>query len=149
MEESLIPDLAGFLGERFSLPAQDIKSYSPLTLAFIGDSVFEVVIRSILVRRGQKPVKALNREKVRFVSAKAQAGLVTRMEPLLTDEEKDIIRRGKGTKTAHHAKNASLQDYHLATGFEALCGYLYLTGRLDRLTELLALTLEKDSEDET
>ncbi|MBQ7679989.1 MAG: ribonuclease III [Butyrivibrio sp.] len=121
----------------FGLPEQDLRQYSPLTLAFIGDTVYETIVRSMVVLRGQRPAKALHREKVRYVSAPAQAQIVARIEDKLTDEEREILRRGRSTKTGSSARNASLADYHLATGLEALCGYLYLKGETARLLALL------------
>ena len=135
--EGQLPDLSEMLRTYFGLERKDIKLYSPLTLAFIGDSVYEFIIRSYLVERGNCPLKSLNKEKVKYVSAKAQSELADRLISMLTEDELDILRRGRGTKTAHHAKNASPGDYHQATGLEALCGYLYLTGRFDRAVDLI------------
>ncbi len=148
MEESLGNDPAGLIGKAFELPDKDIRGYSPLTLAFIGDSIYEVIVRTILVKEGQRPVNAYNKEKIKYVSARAQADIARRLEEVLTEEEKEVMRRGRSSKTAHRAKNATLSDYHLATGFEALCGYLYLAGKTDRLLELVKMSREGEDEEE-
>ena len=117
--------------------AQDIRQYSPLTLAFLGDAVYELFVRDMIVGRGQRPAKALHKDKVRYVNAKAQARVAAAIEPMLDETEADMMRRGRSTRVGSSAKNASLSDYHRATGLEALCGYLYMTGASDRLRELL------------
>ena len=85
---------------------------------------------------------------IKYVSARAQADIARRLEDVLTEEEKEVMRRGRSSKTAHRAKNATLSDYHLATGFEALCGYLYLAGKTDRLLELIKMSREGEDEEE-
>ena len=114
-----------------------VKQLSPLALAFVGDAVFDLIVRTTTVMEGNRPVDRLNRDKVRVVNAAAQAALAARIERLLTEEEKAVFRRGKNAKIHTSAKNQTLKDYHQATGLEALCGYLYLTGRNNRLTELI------------
>lgn len=110
---------------------------SPLTLAFVGDGVFDLFVREEIVCSANRPVGVLNRLKVDRVRCEAQAALFAKIEPLLTEEETDIFRRGRNAHTSHTPKNASPADYHTATGLEALFGYLYLSDRFDRIRELL------------
>lgn len=122
--------------ERFLTDPCDLRSLSPLALAFIGDAVFEVLVRERLVCQGSRPVNDLHRASVRQVCAGAQAGYMEKLLPLLTPEESDIFRRGRNAHTNHVPKNSDVAGYHAATGFECLFGYLYLNGRTDRLLEL-------------
>ncbi len=124
---------------------ESIRGYSPLQLAFLGDAVFELLVRERLVRAVGTSVKSLSSKKARIVNAHAQAELARRIADRLTDEEADILRRGRNAHPATIAKNQSVADYRLATGLEALCGYLYLTGRTERLRELL----EEDAGDKS
>lgn len=124
---------------------KDLRTYSPLTLAFLGDGVYGLYIRSTLVKRGNTQARKLHQETSRIVSATAQAALFdTLMEgDILSDEEKDIMRRGSNAHVTHQAKNASSQDYHKATGLEALFGYLYLKDETDRICELAEMGIQK------
>lgn len=135
MEESI--ELYARIKERYSLKATDIKTYSPLTLAFIGDGVYELVIRSYLVGKGNRDVNGLHKDKSRYVKAQTQAVMAEVILDLLTEEEQDIYRRGRNAKSYTTAKNASVGDYRKATGFEALCGFLYMTGQTERMLELI------------
>ena len=134
---SAAPELAAYLRERFGLPQTDLRRYSPLTLAFIGDDVYDLIVRTILVERGNAPVNRLNGQARHLVSAVAQSHMMETLEPLLTAEEAAVYKRGKNAKSATVSKNAPRTDYRTATGLEALCGYLYLAGRTERLTDLL------------
>ncbi len=109
---------------------------SPLTLAFIGDSVFELMVREALVKEANRPTGDLHQEKVKFVSASAQADAYRLIEEDLTEEEIEVFKRGRNAHTTHTPKNMTNADYHTATGFEALFGYLYLEKRNERLLEL-------------
>ena len=111
----------------------DINTLSPLTWAYVGDSVYELYIRTNLINNTKLKPHKLHIESIKYVKAKAQAEALQKLEEILTDEEKDIIRRGRNTKINHTAKNATLQDYMYATAFEALIGYLYLTKQEQRL----------------
>ena len=113
------------------------KQLSPLTLAFIGDGVYDLFVREEIVCRANRPVKELNQLKVERVRCAAQAELFKKIEPFLTEEETDIFRRGRNAHTAHAHKRT--QEYHYATGLEALFGYLYLSGKTDRIRELLSI----------
>ncbi len=119
---------------RLTLYNCDPKQLSPLTLAFVGDGVFDLLVREEIVCAANRPVKELNKLKVERVRCEAQARLYDRIEPLLTEEEAEIFRRGRNAHTSHTPKNASSADYHTATGLEALFGFLYLSNRLDRLS---------------
>ncbi|MCR5208406.1 MAG: ribonuclease III [Eubacterium sp.] len=109
---------------------------SPLNLAFIGDCVYDMLVREALVTAANRPVNDLHRECVKYVSAKAQTVAYSKIEPLLTEEEKSVFRRGRNAKTGHTPKSASQGEYHTATGVEALFGWLYLTENADRIKEL-------------
>ncbi len=128
-----------FLGEPADMGKKplDVRTLSPLVLAYVGDAVFELIVRTRLVRAGNRPVNDLHRSAAGIVSAKAQSAFVKTLLPLLTEEEFAVYQRGKNAKPHTTAKNASNADYHRATGFEALIGYLYLTDRLERILELL------------
>ena len=114
----------------------DPRQLSPLTLAFVGDGVFDLFVREEIVCSGNRPVGELNKLKVERVRCEAQAKLYERLADKLTDEEAEIFRRGRNAHTSHTPKNASNAEYHTATGLESLFGYLYLMGRLDRIREL-------------
>lgn len=116
---------------------QDIRSYSALTLAYIGDVVYDLIIRTVVVGKGNRPVNDLHRLTVKYVSAPAQAKMVQALSGLLTEEERAVFQRGKNTKPHTKAKNASISDYLKATGFEAVIGYLYLTDNMERALELV------------
>ncbi len=113
------------------------QSYSSLTLAYVGDAVYEVFIRTKLTENGDKKVNRLHKEAKNFVSAKAQCQIVEQLLETLTPDETDIFKRGRNTKVNTKAKNADFKEYHNATGFEALLGYLYLSGNQQRLSELM------------
>ncbi len=144
MEESIVEESiskeTGFLqmiSGAFPEKRQDIRTYSALTLAYIGDVVYDLIIRTVVVGRGNRPVNDLHRITVKYVSASAQAKMAQAIAQELTEEEKTVYRRGKNTKPHTTAKNASVSDYLKATGFEAVLGYLYLTDQLDRALELV------------
>lgn len=139
MEESM-RDLA----EQFQLPPQDVKQYSPLTLAYIGDAIYELVIRTILVRRGNTQVNKLHKQASSLVKAEKQSEMISLLEAELTEEELHVYRRGRNAKSHTAAKNASIVDYRRATGFEAVMGYLYLKGNYNRMLELIRKGLEEN-----
>ena len=113
------------------------QSYSSLTLAYVGDAVYEVFIRTKLTENGDKKVNHLHKEAKNFVSAKAQCQIVEILLEILTPEETDIFKRGRNTKVNTKAKNADFKEYHNATGMETLIGYLYLSKNMARLEEIL------------
>lgn len=141
MEKS-IGCFAEFFRETFKLEKQPAGSYSPLTLAYIGDAVYELVIRTIIVERGNAPVNKLHKRSAALVKAPAQAAMILALEPMLSEEELHIFKRGRNAKSYTSAKNATMIDYRTATGFEALIGYLYLEEKYERIVELMKAGLE-------
>ena len=109
---------------------------SPLNLAYIGDSVMDLIVRTELVRAANEPVHVLHKKASSIVNAASQSRMAGVLEPLFTEEEAAVYRRGRNAKAATHAKNASIQDYRRATGLEAVFGYLYLKGDYARVLEL-------------
>lgn len=126
---------------------QDIKSYSPLTLAYIGDAVYELMIRTMIVGHGNAPVNKLHKRSSQLVKASTQAELIKILEPMLSEEELHVYKRGRNAKAYTTAKNASMIDYRMATGFEALIGYLYLQNNYERAIFLVRTGIEKYSEE--
>ena len=126
-----------YLNDKFGIEAKDIRSYSPLTLAYIGDAIFDVIIRSILVSRGNTQVNNLHKRACAIVKAQTQADFADVLMDTFTEDEMNIYRRGRNSKPHTKAKNASTMEYLEATGFEAVIGYLYLTGNMDRICELI------------
>lgn len=123
---------------------QDICSYSPLTLAYIGDAVYELVIRSMIVTEGNAPVNKLHKRSSELVKAETQAKVALHLveTEVLSEEELRVLKRGRNAQSYTKAKNASMSDYRWATGFEALVGYLYLSGRSERMMELVGAALK-------
>lgn len=122
--------------QAYGLEKKDSRQIPALTLAYLGDAVYEVIIRSKLVEQGMMHVSDLNKAAVGYVRAGAQAELIQRVLPELTEEELAVFHRGRNAKSASIAKNASVSEYRNATGFEALIGFLYLEGKWDRILEL-------------
>lgn len=123
--------------ESFPGKRQDPKAYSPLALAYMGDALYDLIIRTVVVERANRPVRDLHRITVQYVSAEAQAEIASALLDRLTEEEKAVYRRGRNAKPHTKAKNASMEDYLKATGFEAVLGYLYLTDNIERALELV------------
>ena len=115
----------------------EVNLMSPLVWAYVGDSVYELYIREHLVQTTNLKPHKLHIETIKYVKAKAQAELLRKIEPMLTDQEKDIVRRTRNTENHHLPKNANPTDYMYATAFEGLIGYLYLAGEKERLKEML------------
>ena len=141
MEKSII-SLEDSLDSVFGLSSKDWKLYSPLTLAYLGDAVYEMVIRTICVKRTNMQTQKLHRKVTGYVSAKAQAKMMDALAGKLTEEEESIYRRGRNSKPYTKAKNASMEEYLKATGFEALVGYLYLQKEYERMNALIAHGIE-------
>lgn len=114
------------------------EDLSPLVLAYIGDAVYELYVRLLIVARGTGKMKDLHHKAVSFVKAETQAGILKEIEPMLSPHERDIVRWGRNAKSGQAPKKAQVLDYRHSTGFEALLGYLYLTGRHDRLSQIMA-----------
>ena len=140
-------DLNAYLNEQFGISPQDIRTYSPLTLAYIGDAVYDLVVRSVLVNRGNTAVNNLHKKASAIVKAPSQAAIAASIMEELTEEEKDIYRRGRNSKPHTKAKNASTMEYLEATGLEAVVGFLYLKGDTDRALDLIKLGLERNGLD--
>lgn len=140
MEESIA--LYAYIKQQFGEKDVDVRTYSPLTLAFIGDGVFDLIVRAYVVGQGNRPAHLLHKEKSRIVKAAAQARMADMLYDSFTPKEQEMYRRGKNAKPANTAKNASLTEYHKATGLEALCGYLFMTGETERLVELVRRGVE-------
>ena len=123
----------------FELDERDVRQYSSLSLAFLGDSVYETIVRTILVEKYMEKPGHLNSYKKQWVQAGAQAQLIQwlRDNEKLTEDEDAVFRRGRNANIGSIARNASMQEYRKATGFEALIGYLYLQGQMDRILELV------------
>lgn len=119
----------------------DAKLLSPLVWAYVGDSVYELFVRTKLTNKSNAKPHKLHIESIKYVKAKAQADILKRIQDNLTEDEKDIVRRGRNTENHHVAKNANVADYSQSTGFEALIGYLYLTKQDERLEEILNMCM--------
>lgn len=115
----------------------DIRTFSPLTLAYIGDAIYDLVIRTIVVERGNRSANSLHKKTVAYVNARVQAKMIDALEDGLTEEEAAVYHRGRNAKSYTAAKNASIIEYRKATGLEALCGYLYLQGQQERMLYLI------------
>ena len=120
----------------------DPSMYSPLALAYIGDDAYDLVVRTFLLNQGNMQVNKINKRANSIVKAETQSKMVGIIEPSLTDEELAVYKRGRNAKSATTAKNASVNDYRRATGFEALMGYLYLSEKFERMISLIRMSLE-------
>ena len=120
----------------------DISQMSPLVWAYMGDAVYEKFIREYVIRQGLCKNGLLHNKSIKYVSAKGQSQILKEIEDFLTDEEKDIVRRGRNSNPHSTAKNADIVEYKYATGFEALIGWLYLNEKEERLEEILKKCVE-------
>lgn len=125
----------------FDRSEEEVNLLSPLTWAYVGDCVYELYIRTNLVNKTNLKPHKLHIETIKHVKAKSQAKLLEQINDKLTEEEKNIVRRGRNAESHHLPKNANVQEYKYATAFEALIGYLYLTKKFDRLKEILNFVL--------
>ncbi|MCL2562519.1 MAG: ribonuclease III [Oscillospiraceae bacterium] len=119
----------------------DIGAISNLGLAHLGDAVYELIIRAWLCEHGKATAKGLHRAAIKYVAAPAQAAAVAKLLPHLTEAEQAVYRRGRNARVGTVPQSASLEEYHAATGFEALFGYLYLKGEIVRINELFGLMM--------
>ena len=140
MEESLT--LLKLIKQDFGLGEVDLRTLSPLTLAFVGDCVYDLILRTVIVERHNASPNQLHREKSRLAKAPAQAEMAEALQEHLTQEEIAVYRRGRNAKSHTTAKNASVLDYRKATGLEALYGWLYLSGQEERLLQLIRISLD-------
>ena len=136
----------GMIGQALCLKAVDAGSYSPLALAYIGDAVYEVLIRTRVMNQGNMQVSKMHKRSAELVKAPTQAVIIKLLLEELSQEEMAVYKRGRNARSATMAKHATMTEYRMATGFEALVGYLYLEGRHDRLLELIHDGLEKIGE---
>ncbi|MDO5132342.1 MAG: ribonuclease III domain-containing protein [Eubacteriales bacterium] len=120
----------------------DVRTFSPLALAFLGDAVYSLIIRTSVLAKGNRQAEKLHNETTRLVRAQKQAAIGRTLYDLLTTEEQKVYRRGRNSNPMHRAKGASLEEYLQATALETLCGWLYLQGRTERLMELIRTGLE-------
>lgn len=136
-------DLFAIIKQGMQLEEIEIVNYSPLTLAYIGDAVYELVIRSIVVDEANRSVNKLHKESANLVKADTQAKIILALMDELDETEIAVYKRGRNAKSYTKAKNATYADYRNATGFEALIGYLYLSENSERMMKLINLGLEK------
>ena len=141
MEKSLM--LKETFMNEFGLEEQDLRTYSPLTLAYIGDAIFELVVRTVLVERKNTQPEKLHKAATKIVKAETQALMIEALKEVLTDEELAVYKRGRNAKAVTRAKNATMSEYRRATGFEALMGYLYLKGDMERMVKLIHMGVER------
>lgn len=135
-------EILDYLLKPFNIERKEATEFSPLVLAYIGDAVYELIIRSILVSMGNRPVNKLNKDATSLVKAAAQSEIVKLISDNLSEEEYTVFKRGRNSSPHTMAKNASMSDYKYATGFEALIGFLYLDNRCDRALELVKLGID-------
>ena len=142
MEESIKIEEA--IVKALKLETVDPRTYSPLVLAYIGDAVYELLIRTKVINHGSMQVNKMHKKSASLVKAETQANLIKAIQDDLTEEELAVYKRGRNANSATMAKHATMSDYRRATGFEALMGYLYLTCRTERILELAKKGLEED-----
>jgi ribonuclease-3 family protein len=142
MEKSVGFEFVSYMNELFQMEEVDIREYSPLTLAYIGDCVYDLVIKSLVINAGNKQVNKLHQETSSLVQASTQSRMMRTMQEHLTEEEHAVYKRGRNAKSVSPAKNQSITDYRRATGFEALLGYLYLKKDYKRLLDLVKIGLD-------
>ena len=138
MEESI-----KYLKEQFALSEIDIRTYSPLVLAYIGDGIYELMVRTVLVGQGNRQASTLHKKASSYVKASTQSAMILAVQEELTEEEHQVYKRGRNAKTVTMAKHATMADYRMATGFEALVGYLYLTNQSKRMIDLIKMGMER------
>ena len=135
-------EILDYLLKPFNIERKEATEFSPLVLAYIGDAVYELIIRSILVSMGNRPVNKLNKDATSLVKASVQSEIIKLISDSLSDKEYTVFKRGRNSSPHTMAKNASMTDYKYATGFEALIGFLYLDNRCDRALELIKLGVD-------
>lgn len=147
MEKGINWEFDSYMQELFQMQEVDIKTYSPLALAYLGDCVFDLIIKSLILNQGNKQVQKLHKETSQIVQASSQSKMMRAIQEVLTEEEHQVYKRGRNSRTVTPAKNQSITDYRRATGFEALIGYLYLKKEYRRMLELIKLGLRDLKED--
>ncbi len=126
----------------FDFKERDVNALPPLVLAYIGDAVYDIYVRTLLISKGGKNVHTLHVDSIEYVKAGSQADILKGVVTMLTPDESEIVRRGRNSNPATVPKHADITEYRYATGFEALLGYLYLTRKFDRLLEILKQAVE-------
>ncbi|MDF1616678.1 Mini-ribonuclease 3 [Petrocella sp. FN5] len=139
---NVVNDFLTFLEKELSLDEMKVHTYSPLALAYIGDSIYDLIIRTYIISKGSKAVGKMHKEASIYVNAKTQAKIYHTIKDTLTDEEMSVMKRGRNAKSGSKPKNTDLITYKHATGFETLIGYLYVTKQLERLVALIATGLK-------
>ena len=147
MEKSVGFEFDTYMQEIFQMVEVDVREYSPLTLAYIGDSIYDLIIKSLVINQGNKQVNKLHQDTSTLVQASAQSRMMRVIQEHLTEEEHAIYKRGRNAKSVSPAKNQSVTDYRRATGFEALMGYLYLNKDWKRMLDLVKMGLSVMQED--
>lgn len=147
IENNVDMEIDSYMSEVFGMQEVDIREYSPLTLAYIGDSIYDLIIKSLVINEGNKQVQKLHQETSSLVQASAQSKMMRTLQELLTEEEHAVYKRGRNAKSVSPAKNQSITDYRRATGFEALMGYLYLKKDMKRLIDLVKIGLDSLKEE--
>lgn len=147
IENNVDMGIDSYMREVFGMQEVDIREYSPLTLAYIGDSIYDLIIKSLVINEGNKQVQKLHQETSSLVQASAQSKMMRTLQELLTEEEHAVYKRGRNAKSVSPAKNQSITDYRRATGFEALMGYLYLKKNMKRLIDLVKIGLDSLKEE--
>ena len=142
MEKSIGFEFDSYMREVFQMEEVDIQTYSPLTLAYIGDCVYDLIIKSIVLSHGNRQVQKMHQDTSRLVQASTQSKMMRALQEHLTAEEHAIYKRGRNAKSVSLAKNQSVTDYRRATGFEALLGYLYLKKEWKRVIDLVKMGLD-------
>ena len=142
MEKSVGFEFDSYMREVFQMGEVNVNTYSPLTLAYIGDCVYDLIIKSIVLSRGNRQVQKMHQDTSSLVQASTQSKMMRCMQEHLTAEEHAVYKRGRNAKSVSPAKNQSVTDYRRATGFEALLGYLYLKKEWKRLVDLVKLGLD-------
>lgn len=148
MEKSIGFEFDSYMQEVFQMKEVDVNSYSPLTLAYIGDSIYDLIIKSLVINQGNRQVNKLHKETSMYVQASTQSLMMRAMQEELTEEEHAVYKRGRNAKSVSPAKNQSITDYRRATGFEALLGYLYLKKEWKLMLDLVKIGLDSLKEKE-
>lgn len=148
MEKSVGFEFDSYMQEVFQMKEVDVHSYSPLTLAYIGDSIYDLIIKSLVINQGNRQVNKLHKETSMYVQASTQSLMMRAMQEELTEEEHAVYKRGRNAKSVSPEKNQSITDYRRATGFEALLGYLYLKKEWKRMLDLVKIGLDSLKEKE-
>lgn len=140
----MFPDKSNILTDICTpLSEPQARMYSPLTLAFLGDAVYSLLVRNMLSLSANKPAGKLHKESIQYVNAAFQAQMIRELLPVLTEDETSVFKRGRNAHSSHSPKNQSDADYRYATGLEALYGYLYLCGNTERIKEIFELSTYK------